>query len=85
MPASSHVLKVKEVAEVASTQSIGGTAAGQVLPVGQQVMPLLAESVPPGQLAVQEVKASLDSALIVQSKSVCCSTAATALLSGDST
>ena len=70
MSASSHVLKVKEVAEVASTQSIGGTAAGQVLPVGQQVMPLLAEAVPLGQLAVQEVKASL-----VQSKSVCCSTA----------
>ena len=35
-------------------------------PVGLQVMPLLAEAVPLGQLALQDVKALLDAALIVQ-------------------
>ena len=62
------------MAAVASTQSIG-TAAGQVSPVGQQVMPLLAEAVPPGQLALQDVKALLDAALIVQLNTVLYSTA----------
>ena len=59
---------------MASTQSIG-TAAGQVSPVGQQVMPLLAEAVPLGQLALQDVKALLDAALIVQLNTVLVSTA----------
>ena len=59
---------------MASTQFIG-TAAGQVSPVGQQVMPLLAETVPPGQLALQDVKALLGAAVIVQSKLVSYSTA----------
>ena len=63
------------MAAVASTQSIGATAAGQVSPVGQQVMPLLAETVPPGQLALQDVKALLGAAVIVQLKSVLSSTA----------
>ena len=63
-----------EVAAVASTQSIG-TAGGQVSPVGQQVMPLLAEAVPPEQLALQDVKALLAAAVIVQLNTVLSSTA----------
>ena len=59
---------------MASTQFIG-TAAGQVSPVGQQVMPLLAEAVPPGQLALQDVKALLGAAVIVQLNTVFVSTA----------
>ena len=39
-------------------------------PVGQQVMPLLAEAVPPEQLALQDVKALLAAAVIVQLNTV---------------